>query len=332
MADNSWGESSITYSNAPPMGAAIGSSVAYSAGTWVPIDVTSYVTGEGTYSFGITTVNSSTQSFAAKESGSNGAQLVVNLNIPDTQAPSTPTGLTATASSYSEVDLNWQAATDNVGVAGYTVYRNGSTLATVSGTTLAYSDMTAQANTTYSYTVDAFDQVGNHSAQSSPVSVTTPPPPSSLTFNDQADTYVNSSSPTSNYGSSSAWRVSNSSTVMKGFLRFTVQGLSGLSIQNVYLMVYANSSSSAGINALAVADNTWGESTITYNNAPPMGTLLGTTGPFASGVWVTIDVTSYITGDGTYSFGITTPGTTQISFAAKESGANGAQLVVNLNP
>ena len=94
---------------------------------------------------------------------------------PDTQPPTVPSGLTATPSSSTpQVNLAWNASTDNVGVTGYTVYRNGSVLATVAGSTLAYADNAVTSLATYSYAVDAFDAAGNHSAQSSPVSVTTP--------------------------------------------------------------------------------------------------------------------------------------------------------------
>jgi chitodextrinase len=91
----------------------------------------------------------------------------------DTIPPTVPTGLVATVSAK-QVNLAWNASTDNVGVTGYTIYRNGAALATVSGSTLTYSDTTVASITTYSYTVDAFDAAGNHSAQSAAVSVTTP--------------------------------------------------------------------------------------------------------------------------------------------------------------
>ncbi len=92
----------------------------------------------------------------------------------DTTPPTTPTGLSATATSAPQVNLSWNASTDNVGVSGYTVYRGGTALATVSGSTLAYVDKSVLGSSTYSYTVDAFDAAGNHSPQSAPVSVTTP--------------------------------------------------------------------------------------------------------------------------------------------------------------
>ncbi len=327
VADNTWNENTVTYNTAPALGSLLGTSTAFATGSWVTINVTPYVTGEGTYSFGVTTPGTSTLSFSAKESGANAAQLVVNLVMADTQAPSVPTGLTATASSATQVDLAWQASTDNVGVTGYTIYRDNAVLTTVSGTTLAYSDGTVSPSTTYNYTVDAFDAAGNHSAQSSPASATTPAVPTSLTFNVGADTYVNSGSPTTNYGSATVWRADGSPD-LHAYLKFTVQGTGGTPIKHAYLHVFANSSSSAGINALTVADNTWGELTVNYNIAPALGTLLGSSGSYPSGTWITLDVSSFVTAEGTYSFGITTPGSTQLSFASKESGVNVAYLVV----
>jgi chitodextrinase len=327
VADNTWGEKTVTYTNAPSLGSLLGSSGAYSSGKWVTIDVTPYITGEGTYSFGITTPGSTTLSFAARESGANVAQLVINLAIQDTQAPSVPTGLAATAASSSQVNLAWQASTDNVGISGYTIYRDSALLATVSGSSLTYSDNTVLPSTTYTYTVDAFDFAGNHSVQSSPASVTTPALPTNLTITLSADTYVSASSPTTNYGSATTWRVDGSPD-LHAYLRFTVQGLNGNPVQHAYLHIYANSSASAGIDAFTVTDNTWGEKTVTYNNAPPLATLLGASGSLPAATWVTIDVTAYITGDGTYSFGIMTPGSTNISFASKESGVNAAYLVI----
>ena len=100
----------------------------------------------------------------------------------DTQAPSAPGSLIATASSSTRVDLSWLASNDNVGVSGYTIYRNGASLASVSSSTLGYSDTTASPSTTYSYAVDAYDAAGNHSAKSTPASVTTLTLSSNLTF------------------------------------------------------------------------------------------------------------------------------------------------------
>ena len=327
VGDNSWNEYTINYNNAPPLGTSLGSSGAFVSGGWATVNVTPYITGEGTYSFGVQTPGTTSLSFNSIEAGVNAAQLIVNLVIPDTEAPSVPTGLTANAASATQVDLAWQASTDNVGVIGYTIYRDSTVLTTVSGTTLAYSDGTANPSTTYSYTVDAFDASGNHSAQSSPAGATTPALPSTLTFAVGADTYVNAGSPTTNYGTATVLRA-DASPDLHAYLKFTVQGTGGTQVQHAYLHVFANSSSNTGIYALTVADNSWAENTVNYNTAPVLGTLLGSSGAYPSGTWITFDVTAYITGEGTYSFGITTPGSTQLSFASKESGVNAAYLVL----
>src|SRR5436309_15072439 len=92
----------------------------------------------------------------------------------DTIAPSTPTGLTASVASSSRINLSWLAATDNVGVIRYGVYRDGVQIASVPGT--SYSNTGLSAGTTYSYTVAASDAARNASAQSSAVSATTKAP------------------------------------------------------------------------------------------------------------------------------------------------------------
>ncbi|MBI5555734.1 MAG: fibronectin type III domain-containing protein, partial [Elusimicrobia bacterium] len=91
---------------------------------------------------------------------------------PDTTPPTVPANLTATAISSTQINLSWTASTDNVGVAGYKVYRGGIQIATVtSGTT--YSDTGLSPSTTYSYTVSAYDAAGNVSEQSVSVTATT---------------------------------------------------------------------------------------------------------------------------------------------------------------
>src|SRR5213083_2377144 len=93
---------------------------------------------------------------------------------PDTIAPSTPTGLRALAASSSRINLSWSAATDNVGVIRYGVYRDGVRIAYIPGTSYASTGLSAA--TTYSYTVAAYDAAGNASAQSSAASATTKAP------------------------------------------------------------------------------------------------------------------------------------------------------------
>ena len=102
----------------------------------------------------------------------------------DTTPPSVPTGLTGLAQSSNAVALRWDPSIDDVGVAGYRVYRNGSWIAATTST--SYVDYSAEPNTTYSYTVRAYDAAGNTSGSSTPVWVATPddseaPPPTATT-------------------------------------------------------------------------------------------------------------------------------------------------------
>jgi chitodextrinase len=105
-----------------------------------------------------------------------GAYEVV-VTTGDTTPPSVPTGLAATSVTSSSVSLKWNASSDNVGVTGYTIYRNGASVGSTGGpAATTFTDLTASPNTSYQYTVDAFDGSGNHSGRSQPVSVLTPAP------------------------------------------------------------------------------------------------------------------------------------------------------------
>ncbi|MFD0331379.1 fibronectin type III domain-containing protein [Streptacidiphilus monticola] len=76
------------------------------------------------------------------------------------------TGTTANSAS-----LSWSPATDNVGVAGYRVYRGGTQVGSTTGT--SYTDTGLNPSTAYSYTVAAYDAAGNVSTPSAAVTATT---------------------------------------------------------------------------------------------------------------------------------------------------------------
>ena len=151
-----------------------------------------------------------------------------------------------------------------------------------------------------------------------------------LTFKPVADSYVDSANPTVTHGTATTLRT-DASPVVNSYLRFTVSGVGGQPVSQARLLIYANSASSQGLVAKSVASNTWAEGTIDYDNAPAMGSTLATSPAVVSGTWVTLDVTAFVTGDGTFSFGVSTPGSTAISLASRESGANAPQLVVTVN-
>lgn len=102
------------------------------------------------------------------------SQTIQVTGIPDTEAPTAPTGLTATAINEMRCDLSWTASTDDRGVIGYNIYRNNVRIGT--STTTSYSDVTCQPSTLYTYEVSAYDDFTNESGRSLPAQATTPVP------------------------------------------------------------------------------------------------------------------------------------------------------------
>ena len=98
---------------------------------------------------------------------------VTTLSAPDLTAPSTPTAPVFVSSTENAITVSWTAATDNVGVAGYKVYRNGVLVATL-GNVLSYTFVGLSVNTGYSLAVQAYDASGNNSSISTAIVVTTP--------------------------------------------------------------------------------------------------------------------------------------------------------------
>ncbi len=89
----------------------------------------------------------------------------------DDQAPSAPTGLRVSGVTASTVTLAWNASTDDTGVTGYRVFRDGTQVAQV--TTTSFTDTGLAAGTAHVYAVRAVDAAGNVSATSGTVTGTT---------------------------------------------------------------------------------------------------------------------------------------------------------------
>lgn len=83
---------------------------------------------------------------------------------PDTTAPTIPSNVIANTYSTSEIVLAWNPSTDTVGVLGYNIFRNGAFVTTVSETT--YVDIGLSPDTSYVYTISAYDAAGNTSERS----------------------------------------------------------------------------------------------------------------------------------------------------------------------
>ena len=85
----------------------------------------------------------------------------IGVSRADTQRPTRPTGLAVASAGQTVVVLSWVASTDNVGVAGYGVYENGSLVA--SQATTGYTLVGLSCGTSYAVAVDAYDAAGNRS-------------------------------------------------------------------------------------------------------------------------------------------------------------------------
>jgi len=111
---------------------------------------------------------------AANNTTTSGDNTFTTLSAPDTTPPTTPANVTLQALSTTQASVSWQASTDNVGVANYTVYRGGALVGTVTGT--SFNDSGLTPGQTYTYTVVANDAAGNASPASNPVNITMPLP------------------------------------------------------------------------------------------------------------------------------------------------------------
>ncbi len=98
----------------------------------------------------------------------------LNTQTVETTPPTAPTSLSATAINSLTINLSWTASTDNIGIAGYQVYRNGVLVTTLYQTGTTYSDSQLNPSTAYTYQVLAFDGAGNISTASNTANASTP--------------------------------------------------------------------------------------------------------------------------------------------------------------
>jgi chitodextrinase len=280
------------------------------------------VTPDTSYSYEVVAIDA-----AGNVSPASAPVTASTTGAPDGTAPSKPGNLSAAAASSSQVNLSWSASSDNVGVVGYNVYRNGTLLA---GPTqpdpnppTTYSDDTAVPGTAYTYQVSAVDAAGNESSKAS-VSVTTPSGGGTLTFTPTDDAMVDSSQPTANFGSGSRLTVDNS-PINRALLKFNVDLPSGCAVSSAKLQLTIGSDtgdkSAYGGDVYGVASNSWDESTVTSNTAPTAGTKVSSvTSAVALNTSYQFDVKPLISGSGTVSMMIKSSSTDGARYYSKEAG------------
>jgi hypothetical protein len=150
-----------------------------------------------------------------------------------------------------------------------------------------------------------------------------------------ADTYVVAENPTTNYGSQTKLTASNWNNPWhsQAYLRFTVpQPPGGMVIASAELrLVYQKTSQQAALTEVrSVADTSWSETAMTYQNRPALGEIIATaTLPQSGATVLRFDVSAAIRSPGSYCLAMTNP-TPQSSTVvySKEQGADGPRLVL----
>ncbi|HLO27501.1 MAG TPA: DNRLRE domain-containing protein [Anaerolineales bacterium] len=327
LAGNTWTESTLTWNNKPALlSGAMDNKAVLATNTWVEYDVTPSITGNGTYTLALIADSTDGAQFSSRE-GASPAQLVVTYGTSTlTQtATSTPT-FTATSTSTSTATATFTSTSTQTPTATNGPISTATATFTSTATATPTDTATTGPSPTSTDTPTSTPTRTPTSGVSIPATDTITPAVVTFAFAPSADSYVNSGSPTSNFGTATQIRI-DGSPIVNTYIRFDVQGVSG-AITRVTLRVFANSSSGSGYTVSSVADNTWGELTLNYNNAPPIGNPVGSSTAFGTGVWTTVDVTPLVTGNGTFSLALTTASGTAVSLASRESGANAPQLIV----
>ena len=140
-----------------------------------------------------------------------------------------------------------------------------------------------------------------------------------------ADSYVDSALPTTNFGTRTSFPVDNSPQ-QTAYLKFNIPTGTDLS-GGVKLKIFAQSNHSTGVTSYSVANTTWTETGITYDNAPTVGEASGKSGPLAASTWAEIDVKSAVASTGAVSLALKTASNTALRMTSRE-GTNKPQLVI----
>jgi pectate lyase len=150
------------------------------------------------------------------------------------------------------------------------------------------------------------------------------------TFTAVADASVNSAEPNTNFGAGTALEVDGSPTKIT-YLRFNVAGLNG-GVQSARLRLSVSDPSAIGGTIHALSDDGWKENAVTYNNRPSIdGQALDSLGAVSTGNSIELDVTSAISGNGTYCFAITSDNSNGADYGSREDPNNPPALIVTAN-
>ena len=357
-----WTETGVTWNTAPVRGTTLVASMSNLVlNQYAAADVGSVVTGNGTYTFAITTTSTLSKQFASREVAADPPRLLISTTTPDTIAATAGSGQSAAVSAayanplvatvtdgagspVADVPVTFTApasgasatfagggtavsvATDAAGVAT-------SPALTANGTAGSFAVTATDANASAPAT---FTLTNGSTATPTPTPTTAPPttsPPTgttrTYTFKATADSYVRSDQPDSTHGAEYVLNTEASSAstpTMVSYVRFNVTGVAG-SVTAANLQLYSYSTSAPGI-TVSSTTSAWTEAALTYNNAPPVGAVAGNGPNIVVNTLASVDLTGAVTGNAGYDFAISTTRTAINKFASRESSTNVPVLVV----
>ena len=176
---------------------------------------------------------------------------------------------------------------------------------------------------TFLATLTASNSGGSTSASRT---ITVSEPVSGTTVSLDADTYVNTDSPTKNYATYPVLKLHSPTAEYRPLVKFTLAGFTGAP-RSVKLRLYVTDASDRGGDWFAVS-NAWTETGVTWNNAPaPTAPAVASVGAAAIDTWIDVDLTAAVPGNGTYSFAATSVSTNTLIFSSRE-GSIAPQVIV----
>lgn len=344
-----WTEGDITWTNAPVIGELISTTQVDTLAQYYEWDITSYVVDNLGASISIVFNDESASgamvNINSKEGANTPELLLITENtyhyVPPTK-PSNPTLLIANAASSSEIIIDWadQAFTEN----GYTIERKSgdaafSELATLDANSKSYKDAGLDASATYTYRVQAFNDIGKSDYSNEASATTFSAESIIIAYNASDDTYVKGGSNSSeNYGSESTIEVktgSSESYFRRGLVKFDLNDVlwDADDVGNAIVRIYANAAGACTLTASEIDDN-WDELSVTWASAPVSGNAVSEVEVSADGQYYEWNVTEYlksqVLSDNILSLCIEDLAASNVTvkFASKEAGTNVPELVI----
>jgi len=153
-----------------------------------------------------------------------------------------------------------------------------------------------------------------------------PSPVDKFTFRSKADTYVDSSQPSSSFGTLPSFWADGGPT-KQSFMRFSVSGLAGRTVEDVRLRLLQVDNAPQGGRVFSITSNTWTES-VTWNTRPPIdGPQLASFGTVTAQTWYEIDLGKIISGDGSVNLAVDSVSSDGSRWASRDS-SNAPELIV----